>query len=470
MMSLRNMVRGSATDSPAKQLISLWDHDAETLKFWRASSNFVYTFERNGIRHFLRFIHEEDNTIEHIQAELEFMLYLLDNGYPTVAPVRSKSGHWIETIATESGLYYGVVFEQANGQHIPIDQMSEVHFESWGRSLASLHHLSETYVTGTASRRSWTDTLTFISTVLQRYPEETGLLKELERLRGQLAELPAGEGYTGLIHYDFETDNIFYAAEETQYYAIDFDDAMVHWFMMDVASAISDLLEQDGEEARSKIGQFLAGYRSVKLLDERFMSLLPVFQRFADLYMFARLLRSVEDMDIASSPEWAVGLKDKLLGICDRIRERYRPAVQLKPIDQSNWYACTQLEAADEQKNTFPVPAVYWLAESAYCGFFPLAIYTGEHLAGFAVYAVDPDDGNYWIMSYLIDHRFQHRGLGRSGMVELIRYMKEKHDCEKIVLGHRPENERTSRLYTSLGFEQVDRNEHEIIRELRLST
>ncbi|MDT3426399.1 Ser/Thr protein kinase RdoA (MazF antagonist) [Paenibacillus forsythiae] len=321
MMSLRNMIRGLENDSPAKELIALWDHDAGTLKFWRASSNFVYVFDRNGVRHYLRFIHEEDNTAGNIQAELDFMQYLLDQGYPTVAPVRSINGAWMEKVLTASGLYYGVVFEQAKGKHIPLEQMSDIQFEEWGRSLAELHLLSEKY-TPQAPYKSWQDALAFVSSVLRRYPHEAGLRQELERLREQLSELPAGAGHTGLIHYDFETDNIFYDDEEQRYCAIDFDDAMIHWYMMDVASAVSDLYEQDGEEGSRRIGQFLTGYRSIKALDEKYLSLRFIFQKFADLYMFARLLRSVEDMDDSSSPEWAVKLKNKLLGACDRIRER----------------------------------------------------------------------------------------------------------------------------------------------------
>jgi len=470
MMALKNMVRGLKNDSPAKQLIEFWDYDVGTLKFWRASSNFIYMFERNGERYFLRFIHEEDNAIENIQAEIDFLLYLIAEGYPAAAPVRSKHGKWIETIRiADDGRYYGVVFEQAKGIHLPLDQMTDRHVQQWGMSLASLHVLSELYPSRTTSRGSWIDALSYISSVLQRYPGEHGARKELEQLSVQLSVLPTDAEHMGMIHYDFETDNIFYEAEESRYHVIDFDDAMIHWYAMDIASAITDLVSQEEDDAKQKIEHFLTGYRSIKPLDERFIPLLPVFQKFADLYTLARLLRSVEDVELSGSQEWASQLKDKLLGACDRIGERYRPTVELKPIDESNWYECTELEVSDEQKSVFPVPVVYWLAESAYCGFTPLAVYTGEELIGFAVYAVDPDDGSYWIMAYMIDHKFQHKGLGRSGMEELVRYIHDKHGCDKIVLGHRAENERASRLYASLGFEEVGRDGIEIIRELTLS-
>jgi len=470
MMSLKNMVRGLENEYVAKQLIQLWHHDVDSLKYWRASSNFVYFFEYDGVRQFLRFIHAEDNTISNIQAELDYIQYLVARGYPAATPILSKSGKWIEKIETADGeLYYSVVFEQATGAYIPLDQMTDQHAREWGKALASLHVLSTSYSTGMTSRRSWTDALDDIASVLHRHPHERAARLALDQLRNQLSELPTGIEHIGLIHYDFETDNIFYEAEKSRYHAIDFDDAMVHWYAMDIVAALSDLMEQGDDNAERKIEHFLNGYRSIMPLDERYMQLMPVFQRFADLYSFGRLLRSVEGMDSQGAPEWAIKLKDKLLRICDQLREHFRPSpsVTLKPIDQNNWYACTQLEVTDEQKSVFPVPSVYWLAESAYCGFTPLAIYNGEQLVGFSVYAVDPDDGSHWIMAFMIDQKYQHNGLGRSGMKELIGYINEKHACDKIVLGHRPNNLQAADLYASLGFKEVSRSDHEVIREWR---
>jgi len=178
MMSLRNMVRGMENDAAAGQLIQYWEHDAGTLRFWRAGSNFVYRFEREGIPQYLRFIHEEDNTEENIRAELDVVLILIGKGYPAASPVRSKNGNRIETIHTADGRYHGVVFEQAKGIRLPLDQMTDRHAEEWGRSLASLHRLSEAYSCSDAStaspRRSWSDALAFAASVLKRHPREHG--------------------------------------------------------------------------------------------------------------------------------------------------------------------------------------------------------------------------------------------------------------------------------------------------------
>lgn len=470
MMSLKNMVRGLEDDSVAKQLIQHWEHDTDTLKFWRASSNFIYLFENNGVRYFLRFIHEEDNAIENIQAELDFMQYLKASGYLTASPVLSSSKQWIETICVAGhGRYYGVVFEEASGAPLALDSITDQQTEAWGKSLAFMHQLSESYASRAAKRESWRDALTVISSVLQRYPHEKPARQEFEQVLEQLSRLPDSSEHMGLIHYDFQLDNVFYYEHESRFCAIDFDDAMIHWYAMDIVSALTDLFEQQNDKAHRKIEHFLTGYQSIRPLNEYWVQLFPLFQRFANLYKFSRLLHCVEDIDEQRSPEWALKLKDKLLKICEQIRRNFQPVIKLEPIDHNNWYACTQLEVSSEQAQVFPVPAVYWLAESAYCGYTPLAMYADEQLAGYTIYTVDPDDGSYWIMAFMIDHKFQHKGLGRSGMKKLIAYIQQKHACSKIVLGHRPENTRAANLYASLGFIETGREEHEVIRELRLA-
>lgn len=467
MMYLRNMVLGTANNLAATQMLKNWEHDAESLTFWRASSNFIYAFQINGKPHYLRFIHEEDNSIANIQSELDFMLYLIDKGFATVTPVRSIHGNWIESISTENGRYYGVVFEQAKGESISFEQMSSHHFEEWGQSLASLHLLSESYTSDAISRKSWVDALDFILSVLQNHPQEQEALKEHERLKAWLTALPSDAGNYGLIHYDFETDNVFYMKEESRFSAIDFDDSMYHWFMMDITSTLSDLIEQNDSESKRNIQHFISGYTSVKHLDNGSLEMMPRFQRFADLYTFARLLRCMENIDdLPHLPEWVNPLKQKLLNGCDRIRSEFKPFLDLKKISENNWYACAQLEVTDEQKSVFPVPMVYWLAESAYCGMTPLALYADEELVGCSVYAVDPDDDSYWIMAFMIDKKHQNKGFGRAGMNALIHFIEKEHSCVKIVLGHRPENERASDLYRALGFIEVDRDNTEVIREL----
>jgi Ser/Thr protein kinase RdoA (MazF antagonist) len=90
MMNLENMVRGLSSEIVANNLINFWEHDEGSLEVRRASSNFVYAFECNKVQNFLRFSFDQDNSVEKIIAELEFMQYLQRNKFPCVTAIRSK--------------------------------------------------------------------------------------------------------------------------------------------------------------------------------------------------------------------------------------------------------------------------------------------------------------------------------------------------------------------------------------------
>jgi len=274
MMRLRNMVKGLASDAVAKLLIQKWEHDEGTLKFWRASSNFVYVFERNQERYFLRFSFEQENSIEQIKSELDFMQYLNFKSYPCVSPIPSITGEFIETVQNSEGMYFAVVFSSAKG--ITLDEnITEVQCEDWGKSLASLHSLSRTYQPGGVRRKSWQDILQKINDVLQRHPQEQEAMKELDRITIWLQSLSTSNNMYGLIHYDFQQDNIFYRDSDGSFDVIDFDDAMYHWYALDIITSLIDFYENDDPNSKVQIKSFLTGYRSIGTLDDETESHFP---------------------------------------------------------------------------------------------------------------------------------------------------------------------------------------------------
>jgi diamine N-acetyltransferase len=121
-----------------------------------------------------------------------------------------------------------------------------------------------------------------------------------------------------------------------------------------------------------------------------------------------------------------------------------------------SWYECTQLSVAEEQKIVFPVPVVFWMAESKYnSDLKELAVYYQDEIVGFCVYGIDPDDGNPWIIALMIDKKYQGKGFGRETVKELINLIWKNCDCNKIIIGHRPNNVIAEKLYESLGFERT---------------
>ncbi|MTW16416.1 GNAT family N-acetyltransferase [Rhodoplanes serenus] len=82
----------------------------------------------------------------------------------------------------------------------------------------------------------------------------------------------------------------------------------------------------------------------------------------------------------------------------------------------------------------------------------PLIIRAAGEPVGFAMYALDEDDGNYWIYRLMIDARVQGRGYGRAAVIRIVEMLSRIPGCDRVVLGVKPDNERARRLYEAVGF------------------
>ncbi len=143
--------------------------------------------------------------------------------------------------------------------------------------------------------------------------------------------------------------------------------------------------------------------------------------------------------------------------------------VCLRPITIENWRQCIKLTLKEEQRD-FVASNVYSLAEAAYetcC--VPLAIYDGDMMVGFIMYALDPDDEAYWIYRFMVDRDHQGQGYGRKGLRQVIERLKVLPGCDKIFLSYEPENLVAEKLYESMGFAKTGQIEHgEIVSCLNL--
>lgn len=323
MMDLGNMVRGVASNAFAQSLLQCWEYDEGTLELRRASSNFVYAFERNQVQYFLRLSFDQDNSIEQIKAELEFMRYLHSNGFPTVTGIQSNNQRLIETLKTPEGTYIAVVFSAATGITLDEDTITEEQMEEWGKSLASLHCLSKTFNPLGEKRKSWLDTVQFMESVFKKHPGEELALQDLREITNWLQSLSTDQDVFGLIHYDFQLDNLFFERDKDPHFnVIDFDDAIYHWYALDLVTALDDFI--DNPQSKLLIDSFLIGYRTKMDLDDDVLSQFPQFKRYANLYKFARILNSLDYGEINDTPPWFEELKVKLVRVADRLRNNFQ--------------------------------------------------------------------------------------------------------------------------------------------------
>lgn len=127
--------------------------------------------------------------------------------------------------------------------------------------------------------------------------------------------------------------------------------------------------------------------------------------------------------------------------------------ISLRKIDEYNFARVLEMQVAPEQAD-FVTPNA-WSLSQAYvmpeCR--PLAVYNGGTPVGFIMYALDRDDGEYWIYRLMIDRRYQRRGFGRDAMrlcIELIRAQAPQRRV--LFISFEPQNAGARGLYESLGF------------------
>lgn len=299
----------------AEMLLKNWEFDKQSLdmfKYYRISSNAIYPFQAQGKTQLLRFSPKTEKYRENILAELDFISYLRSKQYGVLEIVVSKNGEELVEIQTPWGEYFASVFKRVAGVQINKTDLSDIVIFSHGKALGKLHQLSSEYKPSKNKRWSYSDVLNWIHNILVDFPHEKSALKETRLLQDYFASIPMTKNNFGLIHYDFEYDNVFYDEESKSCNVIDFDDAMYHWYVMDIEQSLDSL--QDcilPEMFQQKKHYFLDGYRTEFEIPDDMMSIIPACRRFANLYGYVRVLRSAEDK-WDHEPQWLVGLREQL--------------------------------------------------------------------------------------------------------------------------------------------------------------
>ena len=291
------------------EIAAMWLRGEKTVRVLRASANFVAVVSHAEQKYFLRFNHSSERTTEFIEAELRYIRHLVSQGISANRPVPALSGRYVESVSTEMGVFHAVLFETAEGVHREIADLDLDGFERWGKALGELHEASVGY--NDSAIPSWADNADTVRRIL---PEtERVILGELEAVEERLKALRVSEGNYGVIHYDFELDNLLWEGEAVS--IIDFDDFARYWFVADFACALQDLFEEHSggfDVAEERFTAFLRGYRSVRMMPDEEIALIPLFVRMNHVYVYARLYRSILEGPMPGEPQWTTDLRDKL--------------------------------------------------------------------------------------------------------------------------------------------------------------
>lgn len=330
-------------------ILRRWAFDGDRLDLLdrhRIGANAVYPFLRDGQLHFLRFAPLAEKRDGQVEAEIAWLDALHARGMVVSTPVPSLAGKRVEHVATDWGLCTACVFTGVAGHRLDCmdwNPLPEAALRAAGKLLGELHRIAEearTMATCTASPWTWQDALAWSEKIViglpflpegalgvddhgepwPAHPTDPDRFRHVvQTLRETLSSQPDGPQVYGLIHYDFETDNLFWQSQASRCVPIDFDDCMLHWFGMDLFNALGSLRDtladkrEEAEQASRSVDWerltqraeqcFLDGYVAVRPVPEALVRMQPVFRRFNDVLGYARAVHAVQQVD-PDEPAW----------------------------------------------------------------------------------------------------------------------------------------------------------------------
>jgi len=302
-------------ESPiADQILEKWNHDPDSLFYVRSSANFVFKFKENGQLRYLRFNSTSERSREETENEMEILCFLNKRDPNIVKPILSRKKRFVEVVKTEIDDYIAVVFEGYNGKMYEVEDLSDDQFYTWGKNLGKLHKLMDQIPQKLLeNRKTWKDHLGMIKKQISR--NDQVILKRIEAVE-KCAESSTAK--TGLIHYDFELDNLHWYPDAVKIF--DFDDSAVYWYGADIAYALRDLFNGKIDTDNPNYKRFMTGYASEFKVDEKLNQDLHMFMKLHNLYSYQRILRSLDYEIKEDSPDWIKGLTGKLTNYVESLR------------------------------------------------------------------------------------------------------------------------------------------------------
>lgn len=302
----------------AKECMEFYQYDKETqdtmMSFFRISSNAIYPFrtgEEAETICFLRLSPAEEKSLEDVVTEVSLIEWLIEKDFPAMKPVPMKDGGFVKQVTTKWGTFNVSCFEKVPGESLEDIQGIPNLAKGYGNILGKLHAQLKDYPCPD-DRRNHKALLKEIGERLEKYEVPEIVKEEYRIVCSELEQLPISLDTYGIIHYDFELDNVFYDAEQGMFSVIDFDDALCCWYSLDVVRAL-DALDEFVEESQVQEAEqcFLEGYRSAINFTEEQQQSFSLMRRLVHLQEYATILHVMSEPPV-EIPDWMYGLLEKL--------------------------------------------------------------------------------------------------------------------------------------------------------------
>ena len=141
--------------------------------------------------------------------------------------------------------------------------------------------------------------------------------------------------------------------------------------------------------------------------------------------------------------------------------------IQLVEVTAENLRAVIDLEVAEHQRD-FVAPNAVSIAQHCYNdSSWMRAVYVDDSPAGFVLLSERPEVPRYYLWRFMIDHRFQGKGVGRRALELVIDHVRTLPQASEMYLTYVPHPDGPRDFYAAAGFVETG-EAHDGELEMRL--
>jgi diamine N-acetyltransferase len=131
-------------------------------------------------------------------------------------------------------------------------------------------------------------------------------------------------------------------------------------------------------------------------------------------------------------------------------------SISIRAVTEENWDVVCDLKLLKHQEDWLTSNSYSIAQASFYPNFHTRAIYKEDEVIGFLLYVSMEEDGlepgSYAIYRFMVDHRHQGKGHGRSALGLALKEIEDRQGAKSISISYKPDNAVAKTFYASFGF------------------
>ncbi|MFC5650676.1 phosphotransferase enzyme family protein [Paenibacillus solisilvae] len=300
--------KASFNDGIVREACHRYGLMTDELSFIGGFQNFIYAFQRNQSAYILRFTPISLRTTAMVEAELEWLLYLSDNGVAVSKPIPSAHGRLVEVVQGADSFFNVVSFDKAPGQKSTYpDCLHDIRlFENCGRITGRMHKLARDFHP-LHKRHDWTYNDYLLNRTSFIPASQAAVHDSCNRLMDDLKNLSHNADSYGLIHGDINVGN--FTVNDGAITMFDFDECQYSWFVEDIAIQLYYMVYVYGDDSIPErmlqcqrfMEPFMKGYLLESHISDSEWRQIPLFLRLREIIVYTGMHRS---FDMSKLDQW----------------------------------------------------------------------------------------------------------------------------------------------------------------------